>query len=104
VGFILYNSRPSTTDCLINTWPDTDPADKTDIDALEAYLFSDSNDINFNNHVELSINIFTAYACMIKGQRLNQIDMYNAGRKYLYSTLFFGCWDTISMRELYVEI
>jgi hypothetical protein len=87
---IMYVFRPTMTDLAIERWLDdplTRAEDKEDVAKCLAYLLDPNADANFRNHVELAINMTTAYSCMIKGQRLSIEAFYSSGRKYLLPIL-----------------
>jgi hypothetical protein len=86
---ILYVFRPTMTDLSIERWLDTltEDEEKDDVGKCLAYLLDPAADANFRNHVELAINMTTAYSCMIKGQRLSNEAFYSSGRKYLLGIL-----------------
>lgn len=92
--FILHLCRPAITDKFISEYIRLCPVGTeatlaglivwlTEVDIIDNNEGVDNTDIHFCSHKYLAIDLFTAYACFVRGTREGKHSLYTVGRKML---------------------
>lgn len=87
--FILEICRPVAIDELIRQWMLTNPQDASDVTALRQFTYqgSRSNDVHFDSHCFLVVDLLSSYSLYMEGQRTNVETLADAGKKFLLPLL-----------------
>ncbi|KAJ1437220.1 hypothetical protein B484DRAFT_241378 [Ochromonadaceae sp. CCMP2298] len=81
--FIRKICRIAGADRICLAWLATNPEDPASANVLRAWTLDRGDDIQFQSHIALCLDVLSAYEMVYKGMRRNRKDVHEAGRKVL---------------------